>query len=479
MSFSDKKLSFKLAASFSIILFLVIIMAAASLILARQVNRDLSDIVNNRYRKVVVANDVIDQVNLITVSIRNAVISRDSSFTAREKERIEGARAKYAQGMEELRRTIISEKGKELLANIDKGIADLKPHNIKAMELAAANQNEELAKLLVEQLEPGQVKLLGAITDLIRLQEELMAQNIKAADNAYIRNIIYMLVLSLLALFCGACVAYLLTRSITKPINNVIGSLSEAAQEVAAASSQVADSSQALAEGAQEQASSMEETSSSLEEMSSMTKSNADNANEANAIIRGSTQDMETANRVMNNLITSMNDISTASENTQKIVKTIDEIAFQTNLLALNAAVEAARAGEAGAGFAVVADEVRNLAMRAAEAAKNTAGLIEETVQKIHGGTELVQKTNEAFIKVADDSAKIGQLISEIAAASKEQSQGIGQLNIAVSEVDKVIQQNAARAEESASASEEMNAQAEQMKSFVHDLYVLVNGAGN
>jgi methyl-accepting chemotaxis protein len=188
---------------------------------------------------------------------------------------------------------------------------------------------------------------------------------------------------------------------------------------------------------------------------------------------------METANQVMNNLITSMNEISTASENTQKIVKTIDEIAFQTNLLALNAAVEAARAGEAGAGFAVVADEVRNLAMRAAEAAKNTAGLIEETVQKIHGGTELVQKTNEAFIKVADDSAKIGQLISEIAAASKEQSQGIEQLNIAVSEVDKVIQQNAARAEESASASEEMNAQAEQMKSFVHDLNVLVNGAGN
>jgi methyl-accepting chemotaxis protein len=189
MGFSDKKLSSKLAVSFSIVLFLVIIMAAASLILARQVNRDLSDIVNNRYRKVVVANDVIDQVNLITVAIRNTMISRDSSFTTKEKERIDAARAKYTQGMEELRRTIISEKGKELLANIDKGIADMKPHNIKAMELAAANQNEGLAKLLVEQLEPGQVKLLGAISDLIRFQEGIMAENVKLADNAYIRII--------------------------------------------------------------------------------------------------------------------------------------------------------------------------------------------------------------------------------------------------------------------------------------------------
>jgi methyl-accepting chemotaxis protein len=178
----------------------------------------------------------------------------------------------------------------------------------------------------------------------------------------------------------------------------------------------------------------------------------------------------------MAQLTISMEDISKASEETFKIIKTIDEIAFQTNLLALNAAVEAARAGEAGAGFAVVADEVRNLAMRAADAAKNTAELIEGTVKKVSDGSKLVATTNDAFGKVAESSGKVGAIVAEISAASSEQSKGIEQVNIAIAEMDKVVQQNAANAEESASASEEMNAQAEQLKSFVQDLIMVITG---
>jgi methyl-accepting chemotaxis protein len=178
----------------------------------------------------------------------------------------------------------------------------------------------------------------------------------------------------------------------------------------------------------------------------------------------------------MENLTGSMEQIASASEETSKIIKTIDEIAFQTNLLALNAAVEAARAGEAGAGFAVVADEVRNLAMRAADAAKNTSQLIESTVRKVEDGSSLVTETNTAFARVAEDVGKVSDLVSEISAASNEQSQGIGQVNQAVTEMDKVTQQNAASAEESASASEEMNAQAMQMKQIVDHLMVLVGG---
>jgi methyl-accepting chemotaxis protein len=178
----------------------------------------------------------------------------------------------------------------------------------------------------------------------------------------------------------------------------------------------------------------------------------------------------------MNELTSSMEEISRASLETQKIVKTIDEIAFQTNLLALNAAVEAARAGEAGAGFAVVADEVRNLAMRAAEAAKNTSGLIEGTVKRINEGSELVDRTNEAFSEVNTSSIKAAELVEEIAAASNEQAQGIEQINTAVTDMDKVTQQNAASAEESASASEQMNAQAEEMKMMVERMVMLVEG---
>jgi methyl-accepting chemotaxis protein len=282
-----------------------------------------------------------------------------------------------------------------------------------------------------------------------------------------------------IALVVGVLAAFFITRSITRPVNRIIDGLNEGSDQVASASGQVSSASQSMAEGASEQAASIEETSSSMEEMASMTKNNAENAGTADGLMKEANQVVATANDSMDRLTVSMKDISKASEETSKIIKTIDEIAFQTNLLALNAAVEAARAGEAGAGFAVVADEVRNLAMRAAEAAKNTAQLIEGTVKKVNDGSQLVTATNEAFTKVAQSSAKVGDLIAEISAASREQSGGIDQVNVAITEMDKVVQQNAANAEESASAAEEMNAQAEQLREYVNDLVMLVTGKRN
>jgi methyl-accepting chemotaxis protein len=270
--------------------------------------------------------------------------------------------------------------------------------------------------------------------------------------------------------------SFILVRSITKPIQSVIEGLTESSEQVASGSLQISSASQQLAEGASEQAASIEETSSSIEELSSMTKQNADNAEQANKLMTESRQTIAQTNQSMERLTASMKEISRASEETQKIVKTIDEIAFQTNLLALNAAVEAARAGEAGAGFAVVADEVRNLSKRAAEAARNTSILIETTVKTVHEGAGLVESTNSEFVRVLISTTKVEQLVGEIASASREQYMGIEQVNNAVAEMDKVIQQNAANAEESASASEQMNGRAGELKEFVEELAVLVGG---
>ncbi|MDA3791097.1 MAG: methyl-accepting chemotaxis protein [Desulfobacula sp.] len=277
-------------------------------------------------------------------------------------------------------------------------------------------------------------------------------------------------------LLLSAVVILLLVQSIVKPINRIVKGLQQGSEQVASGADQVSASSQSLAEGASEQAASIEETSSSMEEMSSMTKQNAGNARQADSLMKEMSDFGKRANDSMELLTVSMADISKASEETSKIIKTIDEIAFQTNLLALNAAVEAARAGEAGAGFAVVADEVRNLAMRSAQAAKNTAELIEGTVKKVNDGSGFVIQTSNAFVQLTQSSVKVGDLVSEITAASDEQAQGIEQINIAVSEMDKVVQQVAANAEESASASEEMSAQSLDMKSIVADLSTLISG---
>lgn len=278
---------------------------------------------------------------------------------------------------------------------------------------------------------------------------------------------------------CFWLISYVLVRSISKPIQTVIAGLTESAEQVASGSSQISTASQELAEGASRQAASIEETSASIEELSSMTKQNADNAQEATQLMTESKKTITRTHESMEQLTSAMRKISKSSEETQKIVKTIDEIAFQTNLLALNAAVEAARAGEAGAGFAVVADEVRNLSKRAAEAARNTSSLIEATVTIIHEGAGLVENVNSEFGDVLTSASKVEQLMNEIAAASREQAQGIDQINTSVSDVDTTVQQNAANAEESASASAEMNGHAEQLKTFVDELVTLIEGGDN
>jgi methyl-accepting chemotaxis protein len=285
-----------------------------------------------------------------------------------------------------------------------------------------------------------------------------------------------MLAGSVIGLVAGVMLGIFVARSITKPILRVADTLSAGADQTAAAAGQVSTSSQSLAEGSSEQAASLEETTSSLEEMSSMTKRNAENAQKANDLARSARQAADAGATDMQAMATAMTDIKTSSDDIAKIIKTIDEIAFQTNILALNAAVEAARAGEAGMGFAVVADEVRNLAQRSAVAAKETAGKIEGAITKTALGVQLTDKVAKTLQEIVEKARRVDELVAEVANASKEQTQGIEQLNTAIGQIDKVTQGNAASAEESASAAEEMSAQTVALKEAVGELLALVNG---
>ncbi|MEW6667018.1 MAG: methyl-accepting chemotaxis protein [Thermodesulfobacteriota bacterium] len=289
-------------------------------------------------------------------------------------------------------------------------------------------------------------------------------------ENAWTISLIAMISGTLLALGLGIS----LSVSIVRPINKIIRDLKGSAEQVASASFQVTSSSRTLAEGTSVQAASIEEASSSLEEMSSMVQNNADHARECKRIMKEeASATFKMIEERMGRMKTAIEETVKTSAETAKIIKTIDEIAFQTNLLALNAAVEAARAGESGAGFAVVAGEVRNLAMRAAEAARNTSHLIQDANGKIKEASDLNEQVVEALKRNSQLAGIVGGLVKEIAAATQKEAQEIGQVNKAVADMDKVVQQVAANAEESASTAEQMTAQAERMKNMVDELLAL------
>jgi len=365
----------------------------------------------------------------------------------------------------------------ELISTYEKARDEWEAVSRKVVALRAAGDEQSQQEAISLSMGMANVKfekMRDTLDKLTEINLKLAQENHLATQRSSRTTTLLLLTIIAAGILAAAILAWIIGRSVTTPLKRAIRELTAASKQVASGSNQVSHSSQRLAEGAAEQAASIEETSSSLEEMSSMTKQNAQNANEAKVMMEEASRVVEKVNKHMGDMTEAITEITRSSEETGKIIKTIDEIAFQTNLLALNAAVEAARAGEAGAGFAVVADEVRNLALRAAEAAKNTAALIEGTMKAVQNGNELTQSTRDAFTENMEIARKVDALVAEIAAASSEQAQGIEQVNTAIAEMDKVVQEVAATAEESASASEEMSAQAFQMEDIMGDMIALV-----
>lgn len=303
---------------------------------------------------------------------------------------------------------------------------------------------------------------IGVLANALDGMADGLARNATVAEQIADGNLNVEVVLASEKDQLGAALA-----KMVESLNDLLGQVQVAGEQIASGSGQVSDASQSLSQGATESASSLEEISASLNQLASQTSVNAENATQANNLASEASRDARQGSEQMQAMVSAMTEINDASQNISKIIKTIDEIAFQTNLLALNAAVEAARAGQHGKGFAVVAEEVRNLAARSAKAAEETSELIEGSVQKAENGSVIANQTAEALQNIVSGIGQVTDLVAEISAASSEQAQGVNQINQGISQIDSVTQQNTANAEESAAAAEELFSQAEQMRQMM------------
>jgi methyl-accepting chemotaxis protein/methyl-accepting chemotaxis protein-1 (serine sensor receptor) len=385
-------------------------------------------------------------------------------------------RAEFREHLAQARKAVVSaaklsttEKSKGYLKSIEDDIEKYAVFFEQASSLIAAGRPMPALAICRDQAGTIGARMEDTSAQYIALQRAQFAAA-EADAEAQRTASIWM---SLLFVIAGLSVAGIITmvvRRITKQLRTMTDRLSDGAAQIASGSGQVSSSSQTLAQGASEQAASLEETSASAEEITSMTRQNAANTGQVAHLMATVDERIVESNNTLSLMIASMKQINASSDRISKIIKVIDEIAFQTNILALNAAVEAARAGEAGMGFAVVADEVRNLAQRSAQAAKDTAALIEESIATSNEGSTRLQKVADVVGSITEAASKVKVLVDEVNIGSQEQAKGIEEIARSLSEMDRVTQGTAAAAEESASASEEMSAQAQALAKIVDEL---------
>lgn len=399
-----------------------------------------------------------------------AIDANDKAIMERE---IQKLQAEVATDLKDLQATIHADDEREINRKIDPALQAYYTLWEKAKVLSRADKDREAYETLA-----GGTALFIAARDAIRADSEYNRQlGVKyTAQAAQIGSRVKWLagLVLLLSVVLGSGTLFFFVRSLTRILRHAVRELNEGAGQVSSAAAQVATSSQGLAQGASEQAASLEETSSSSEEITSMTRKNAENSSSAASLMGEVDQHVHAGNRTLEQMVQSMQEITGSSDKISKIIKVIDEIAFQTNILALNAAVEAARAGEAGMGFAVVADEVRSLAQRSAQAAKDTATLIEESIAKSHEGGERLQRVADVMQAITGSAGKVKELVDEVHLGSQEQARGIEQISKSIAQMEQVTQNTAANAEESASASEQLSAQAQAMHQSVRQIAALV-----
>jgi methyl-accepting chemotaxis protein len=478
---SNLKIGARLVLGFSAMIILMVVITFAGFSSIRNIQRNLDEIFTVRLPSIDCLIEADRDLQQLLVAERSIIFCDTESEIFNELMREYETKLKQSEERWEKYKTLATTREERaLIPKYERAMEDWKAVSKKLVDGRKSDTRE--GRRLAIDLSLGEAK--KGFEEMRRYLDELQGINLNVAQQAhqaasatYKTTNTTLLVIAGVGLLIGLFLMWAIGKGVTRPLNAVIQGLTEGAEQMSSASGQVSQASQQVAQGANEQASGIEETSSSLEEIASMTKQNASNAEEANKLMAEVSNLINTGQESMNRLSKAIEEIKRSSDSTSKIVKTIDEIAFQTNLLALNAAVEAARAGDAGKGFAVVAEEVRNLAQRAGEAARNTATLIEGSTKNADQGVSVASETAKALKEVTVSVGKIGELMSEITAASKEQAQGIDQVATTVAQMNQVTQASAANAEESASVSEALNAQVEQVNGMIQELLAIVGSS--
>ncbi|MBA5204814.1 MCP four helix bundle domain-containing protein [Pectobacterium aroidearum] len=519
MSLANWRIGYRLGAGFAILILMLFVVSIFSLSKLSSFQDSARSIVKDVYPQTVDSNNLIDNVNSILVAYQRLMLVSDQTQIQTNVARVNEFRQEIGRLLDKLESQTVEERSVSQLRDI-RAIRNefLKSGDKIISEVVAGNRDAAIEEFN-NNLNVTQRQYRDAVRQLVNYQDDAMDTSVEAMAEVYSETrIILLLILALGAVF-GALIAWSITRSVTRPIqqalqvadrvaqgdltsritvtskdetglllqsldhmntslSTIVGQVRDGAETISTAASQIAAGNQDLSARTEEQASSLEETAASMEQLTSTIKNTAENTQQATEIANKASGAAKQSGDVMVSVTQKMRGIRDSSQRMAEIIGVIDGIAFQTNILALNAAVEAARAGEQGRGFAVVAGEVRSLAQRSATAAREIKDLIDDSVSKIQEGMSLVDTAEETMGGLTGYVRDVNEIISEISQASREQSDGINQMNLAVGQIDTTTQQNAALVEESASAALSLQAQASVLAEAVSAFKLLSYGSG-
>ncbi|ADJ66004.1 HAMP domain-containing protein [Herbaspirillum seropedicae] len=508
MKLKDIKISVRLAVCFAVLIGVMCLITGVGMKSLSSISKSSALIVEDRYEKIALAVEIRDNVNGAARNLRNALLGRNLEEATRYLDRSAANSAKTTEALGKMEKILSTARGRELFQSIQEARSAYNTPRDKLRELIKQQKKEEAVELLFTQVIPAQDKYFQVLDQFVAFQKSLMEQSVTEGRDTTQSAIAMMLGLSAVAIALCVIAAWLVTRSITRPLNEavsvasavaagdltvqigatskdetgallaalksmndslhrIVSEVRQGSDTINTASAEIATGNLDLSSRTEEQAGALEETASAMEELTSTVKQNADNARQANSLAATASEVAVQGGSVVGQVVQTMGEINDASRKIVDIISVIDGIAFQTNILALNAAVEAARAGEQGRGFAVVASEVRTLAQRSASAAKEIKALIDDSVSRVDNGSRLVEQAGTTMTEVVASVRRVTDVVAEISAASNEQSDGIEQINHAITQMDQVTQQNAALVEEAAAAAQSLQEQSTRLSATV------------